>query len=114
MALLGSAPKRRGQVKKRTVKEVNIENRFVQEAKKLGCKTRKLNGMGANDWPDRLVMVPGRPGKFITIEFKRPGGKLSSGQADWHTDAVSMGFAATTYVCFSWEEALVIVKGLMK
>lgn len=84
------------------VKESTIENRFVKEAHRLGCKTRKLNGMGNNHWPDRLVLVPG--GETLLIEFKKPGGVLSEGQAAWHEDAKLMGHYPIVFD--NWQDAL--------
>lgn len=94
----------------KTVLEGDIEKRFVREAKKLGCMTRKLNGVGYRDWPDRLVMVPG--GAIIFIEFKRPGEPLRESQASLHEDAAAIGHDWN--VCDSWEHAINIVRQHMR
>jgi hypothetical protein len=86
--------------------EKTIEARFVKEAKKLGCMVRKLNGMGARDWPDRLVLIPG--GAVVLIEFKRPGAELRLSQMDFQDDARAIGHYVQVYQ--SWEAALAYVK----
>lgn len=61
--------------------ESAIENKFLALAKAAGWRTRKLNGVGARSWPDRLVLL--HNGQFALIEFKRPQlGVLSAGQED--------------------------------
>lgn len=47
---------------------------------KLPVKTRKMNGLGCRDWPDRLIIGPYQ--FTLWIEFKRKErGKVSPGQA---------------------------------
>ena len=86
--------------------EKDIEAKFVREAKKLGCLCRKLNGMGARDWPDRLVLVPG--GAILLIEFKRLGATLRPSQEAWHEDAKAIG--QEPYVFDNWEQPLALVE----
>ena len=90
----------------RKILEGTIEKRFVKEVKKLGCITRKLNGMGNRDWPDRLILVPG--GVTLFIEFKRPDEGLRPTQEALHEDVAAMGH--TWYVFDNWEGALAVVK----
>ncbi len=94
----------------KTVLESDIEKRFVRELKKLGCKSRKLNGTGYRDWPDRLVLVPG--GVSLFIEFKRPGETLRESQQNLHDEAAELGH--TWYTFDSWEKALQVVLSHMK
>jgi hypothetical protein len=82
--------------------EKTIEAKFIKEANKRGCQCLKLNVMGRRSWPDRLVLIPG--GRFVMIEFKRPGGVLSPGQEALHEDLLKMGHRV--FVCYSAEEAL--------
>lgn len=89
--------------------ESRAEQRFCKEARKLGCKIRKLNGMGHRGWPDRLVMIPG--GHTLYVEFKRENCRLSPLQEDWHKEAREMGFFPL--VCETWESPLEAVKFLM-
>lgn len=86
--------------------ETAAERRFVTEARKLGCKTRKLNGGGQRDWPDQLVVVQG--GGMLLIEFKREGEDLRPTQAAFHDDLRLMGLYIFT--TDSWEAALAHVR----
>jgi hypothetical protein len=94
----------------KTVLEGDIEKRFVRELKKLGCKSRKLNGTGYRDWPDRLIMVPG--GITLFIEFKRPGEELRPSQQELHDEAAEMGH--DWQVFDSWENAIEYVRQHMR
>lgn len=92
------------------VLEKDIEKRFVRELKKLGCKSRKLNGTGYRDWPDRLILVPG--GVTLFIEFKIPGEDLRPSQASLHEEAADLGH--TWYTFDSWENAIECVRSHMR
>ncbi|CAB4143237.1 VRR-NUC domain containing protein [uncultured Caudovirales phage] len=50
--------------------ESKAEQKFVDKAKLLKWKVRKLNGLGQRDWPDRLVVAPAT---VCFVEFKRVG-----------------------------------------
>lgn len=56
--------------------EAAIEARAIQDIKARWPKalTRKMNGSGNRDWPDRLVILGDATPPFF-IEFKRPGEK---------------------------------------
>lgn len=75
--------------------ERTIEQNFVQAMKVLGVKTKKLNGLGDRDWPDRLVLGP--YGYFCLIEFKRPGGKLTPRQHALHWQLKQLGHEVQTF-----------------
>jgi hypothetical protein len=92
--------------------ERSIERSFVRRAEALGCKTRKLNGPGHVAWHDRLVLVPG--GEFALIEFKRPGGSLSRTQDAFHDDLNNMGHAKNSHVFDNWQDAIALVRRLMR
>jgi hypothetical protein len=92
------------------VLERDIENKFVKEVKKLGCKTRKLNGMGYKSWPDRLILCPG--GAILFIEFKKPGEGLSELQQSLHSEVAEIGHVFKTYD--SWEDAIKYVRTHIK
>ena len=63
--------------------EKKIQGRFLRKAKDRGWRCRRLNGTGAKDWPDVLVIAPYT---ICLIEFKRPKyGKLSPTQELLHT-----------------------------
>ncbi len=61
--------------------ESKIEQRVVEEAKKLGVIGLKLTSSGNTGVPDRMFLIPG--GRPLFIEFKKPGGKLSEKQVYW-------------------------------
>ena len=58
--------------------EKSIEKSVVDYAKKKGCLVRKMNGLGARAWPDRMFIT--QQGVVFFIEFKRPGNKLTPDQ----------------------------------
>jgi len=64
--------------KKIEIPEANIENAFVKDAKKKGCKAIKLVFLAGRGWPDRTILCPG--GRIFFIEFKRKGKTLSPKQ----------------------------------
>lgn len=71
--------------------EKKIEKKVDKYIKRhLGGKTRKMNGMGFRDWPDRMVLLPGCPVLFI--EFKRRGRDATPSQADLHKELRAMGY----------------------
>lgn len=89
----------------------DVERPFVREAKKLGCKCRKMNGTGQKDWPDQLVLCPG--GGVILIEFKRPGGrkilvKKETRQTRFHKELEAIGHRVDVFD--SWQAAIKHVK----
>lgn len=90
--------------KEKRVLERSIEARFLRRLKELWpeAKTRKMNGYGNRSWPDRLVVLPF--GAKPLIEFKRPGGELSSGQANLIKELKGMGHSV--YVCDDAEQAI--------
>lgn len=54
------------------MQESYIENKVCEWAKKNGWLVRKLQWIGREGAPDRLFLKAGR---FVLIEFKRPGQK---------------------------------------
>ena len=86
--------------------EAKAEQRFVKEAKAIGCLCRKLNGSGNRDWPDQLCLVPG--GAKLLFEFKREGKDLRPTQQAWHDKAADMD--QVVYTVWGWAEALDIVE----
>jgi len=59
--------------------EKDVENKVVRYAKDQNCIVRKMNGLGARNWPDRMFITP--VGKVFFIEFKAPGKKIEKGSA---------------------------------
>lgn len=58
-------------------------------AEEAGCVHIKLD-LAKRDWPDRLVLGPGR--MFLFVEFKRPGEKPRRGQTALHRVLNRLGF----------------------
>lgn len=85
--------------------ERNIEKRFLRRLREIWstAKTRKLNGYGNSSWPDRMILLPGTPVFFI--EFKRPGGALSPGQAHEINELKALGLRV--FVCDDAEQAII-------
>jgi hypothetical protein len=75
--------------------EKTIEARVVRWAKEHGIKTRKMNGSGFRGWPDRLFVLP--KGRLLWIEFKRPGGRLSTLQELLIGDLEALGHQVRVY-----------------
>lgn len=69
--------------------ESSVERSFVRRAEALVCRTRKLNGLGNRDWPDRLVLGPNE--FFAFYEFKRPGKALRPTQEALRNDLAELG-----------------------
>lgn len=57
------------------VRESTIEKAVCDYARANGCIVLKLGSPGQRGQPDRAVF---RNGKTILLEFKRPGGKVTS------------------------------------
>lgn len=70
--------------------EIAIEQKVVKEAKKLGVIGLKLTSPGNTGVPDRLFLIPG--GRPLFVEFKAPGGRLSSKQLHWIDILVQAGY----------------------
>jgi hypothetical protein len=87
--------------------EKKVEADFLKELKKLPVKVRKMNGMGFNSWPDRLVIGP--HGFFYWVELKRAViGKLSAGQEDLFGEMFAMGHEV--HIFTDGKEAALAVK----
>ena len=81
--------------------EKDIEAKVRAKALEAGWLCYKFTSPSRRSVPDRLFI---RDGRFVFIEFKRPGGKLTSGQAREIERLRKAG--AEVYVCYSVEEAL--------
>ena len=91
-------------------KESAEENKFVRACRERGWRTRKLNGEGQRDWPDRLVCLP--CSLTALIEFKRRGKGPNAGQADKHAELRALGHVVL--VCDTAQEALRHCEELMR
>lgn len=56
------------------MRERDIEKYLIHQVEKLGGEVRKVQWVGRNGAPDRLVMLPGYA---LWVELKRPGGKAA-------------------------------------
>ena len=71
------------------IKEAAIEKHVTDHAKRLGCLSRKMNGLGNRAWPDRMYLYNGA---VMFIEFKRPGLTATPLQLHFHSMLKNMGF----------------------
>lgn len=71
------------------MREALIEQYLVRQVKKLGGEIRKVQWVGRNGAPDRVVMLPA--GRLIWIELKAPGEKPEPHQAREHERMRRMG-----------------------
>lgn len=71
--------------KKREQLEGSIEESCRTYAKERGWDSRKMNGLGFRDWPDRLFIPPvvrrRRQRSSFWVEFKKPGEVPTPSQA---------------------------------
>lgn len=88
-------------------RESVAENKFCAWVKRVGGKTRKMNGIGHRDWPDRLVIKPGTPMFFV--EFKRENEKPRPSQ-QYLFDWIAQATGRPVFVCDSYEQALIIYR----
>lgn len=63
------------------MREKDIENYLVQQAKAIGALVRKVSWVGLNHCPDRLIMLPRIT---VWVEVKAPGEKPRAGQQREH------------------------------
>lgn len=73
----------------RPVRERDVERQLIKRVKALGGEVRKLAWVGRRGAPDRLVMLPGR---YLFVELKAPGGKISRLQDLEHRRLRAAGF----------------------
>ncbi len=71
------------------MREREIERALVKRVKQMGGEVRKLAWIGRRGAPDRLVMLPGR---YLFVELKAPGGRLSRLQDLEHRRLRAAGF----------------------
>lgn len=80
------------------MREKDIENYLVQQAKAIGALVRKVSWIGLNHCPDRLIMLPRIT---VWVEVKAPGEKPRAGQQREHERMYEHG--QTVYVVDSKE-----------
>jgi len=76
-------------------KEASIENAVCRWAFRVhGIKSRKMNGVGFNSWPDRMFLLPRLP---LLIEFKREGEEPTPLQDDTHKWLRKLGYTVEVH-----------------
>lgn len=79
------------------MRESDIERHLVKRVKELGGEVRKVQWIGRNGAPDRLVMLPFRPKSnmaadtTVWVELKAPGQKPRPNQIREHAKMRAMG-----------------------
>lgn len=84
------------------MRESDIERYLVKRVKELGGEVRKVQWIGRNGAPDRLVMLPSRVSRItatpwvehaetIWVELKAPGQKPRPNQLREHERMRAMG-----------------------
>lgn len=68
--------------------EAKIENYLVKRAVEVGALVRKVQWVGHNHAPDRLVMTPRAT---VWVEVKAPGKKAEPGQTREHKRMTAHG-----------------------
>lgn len=78
---------------RRRRKEGSIEESCRVLAQDRGWTSRKMNGLGFRDWPDRIFLPPvtSRRGRRFWAEFKRPGEEPTPAQAKMHRNLRARG-----------------------
>lgn len=75
------------------MKEKDIEQYLVKQAKAAGGKAYKWTSPGNAGVPDRIVMLPG--GRVAFVELKAPGGKSTALQLNQQRFIASRGLPVT-------------------
>lgn len=71
------------------MRERDVERALIKRVKQAGGEVRKLAWIGRRGAPDRLVMLPGR---YLFVELKAPGGRVSRLQDLEHRRLRAAGF----------------------
>ncbi len=71
------------------MRERDVERALIKRVKQMGGEVRKLAWIGRRGAPDRLVMLPER---YLFVELKAPGGRLSRLQDLEHRRLRAAGF----------------------
>lgn len=74
--------------------EAIVESYLVRRVKELGGVTRKLQYVGRNGAPDRMLLFP--DGRIYFVECKRLGGKAKAHQLREMMELIDLGFIAAT------------------
>ena len=71
--------------------EADVEGYLTRQVVAAGGEVRKVQWIGRNGAPDRLVLFPARSEHHL-VELKRPGGKPEEHQKREHKRLRSAGF----------------------
>lgn len=90
------------------MRESDIEDYLVEQAKAKGGEVRKVKWIGRHGAPDRIVMLPPTalgegirlPGKTLWVELKAPGEKPKPHQVREHERMRRMGQRVEVVDCF--------------
>ena len=75
------------------------------KGRRYSAVARKMKAEGVKEGvPDLLLLVARQGYHGLAIETKRPGGRLSPAQTEWHERLLKQGYAVK--VCFSVEELI--------
>lgn len=99
------APSQFRRPRRRVRRESSIEESCRKHAHELGWTSRKMNGLGFRDWPDRQFFPPRDPGLSragrlagrrihagaIWVEFKKPGEESTDSQRIMQDDLRERG-----------------------
>lgn len=85
------------------MRERDIERKIIEIINSYGGITIKL---GDDGWPDRIVLLPGRPAFFL--EIKKPGGRISCLQGTRLSQLRAIGHKG--YVVYSASEFVDIIE----
>lgn len=74
---------------------------------------RKMKAEGVKEGvPDLLLLAARGEYHGLAIEVKRPGGRLSASQAEWHMRLIQEGYLVK--VCYSVDEMIAITKQYLR
>lgn len=90
------------------MREKDVENYLVQQAKAIGALVRKVSWVGLNHCPDRLIMLPQIT---VWVEVKAPGEKPRAGQQREHQRMREHGQIVYVVDCVEAVDELVKVLG---
>lgn len=85
------------------MREAEIEQYLIKELKKLGIETRKVQWVGRDGAPDRLILAKGG----IYVELKAPGKEPRENQLREHEKMRAVGIRVEVIDSFEQVDKLV-------
>lgn len=84
-----------------------------KQGRRYSAVGRKMKAEGVKEGPPDLLLLVARLGYHgLGIETKRPGGRLSPAQQDWHERLTREGYFVKT--CYSVEEMIATTKWYLR